>query len=51
MYALIIMNKATSKILNVELYTVESGECYNEMIRGVDDIKKQGFKCEYHRVT
>jgi len=51
MFVLITMNKATSKILNVELYTVETKECYNEMINGVDDIKKQGFKCEYHRVT
>ena len=45
------MNKATSKILMVELYPVESGECYNEMIQGVEAIKKQGYKCEYHRVT
>lgn len=51
MFVLITMNKATSKILNVELYPVESKECYDEMLGGVKDIKKQGFKCEYHRVT
>lgn len=51
MFALITMNKATNKILNVELYSVESKECYDQMIKGIDDIKSQGFKCEYHRVT
>jgi hypothetical protein len=51
MFVLITMNKATSKILNVELYPVETGECFQEMLKGVKEIKSQGFKCEYHRVT
>ena len=50
MYAVITMNKATNKILEVELYSVESKECYEEMQEGADDIKSQGFKCEIHRI-
>ncbi len=51
MFVLITINKATSKILNVELYPVETRECFQEMLEGVKQIKSQGFKCEYHRVT
>jgi hypothetical protein len=51
MFVLITINKATNKNLDVELYPVETGECFQEMLKYIKDIKSQGFKCEYHRVT